>query len=322
MRLLCLDKQRNQHSLILKKAIKPKLMDKKRTLWHQILGRIFQFLLTPIGITVLTDVEVMANPPQADILLLKRENLPFPTEQLERLPDGIRDSRAPQILIEFKATQSLSKDTFIQAAAYEYFYKESQELSDDDIQTFVISSIQPQQANREQYGYHITVQPGVYQSDNMAFNHITLISLNELPDELHNAWLTCLASKKLKRLKAFNLLKTEGFKFITLPFKWFLLELLQLISTKGDDDMSLNFTPEQIKEMGEMWASDLFTPEERKAFFSTRPLEERLANTNPSEVMSYFKPEQRLAGIPPEQRLAGLSLEEIEAYIKQQREQS
>jgi hypothetical protein len=134
-----------------------------------------------------------------------------------------------------------------------------------------------------------------------------MISLNELPDELHNAWLTCLASKKLKRLKAFNLLKSQGFKFITAHFKWFLIELLQLISTKGDDDMSLNFTPQQIKEMGEMWASDLFTPEERITVVSTMPLEERLANTNPSEVMNYFKPEQRLAD---------LSTEEIEAYYQ------
>ncbi|HEW98383.1 MAG: hypothetical protein DRR16_04785 [Candidatus Parabeggiatoa sp. nov. 3] len=76
--------------------------------------------------------------------------------------------------------------------------------------------------------------------------------------------------------------------------------------------MSL-FTPEQIKEMGEMWASDLFTPEERIAAISDMPLEERLADTNPIEVMNYFKPEQRLAG---------LSLKEIEAYIEQRKQQT
>ena len=307
-----------RRSIIIKKTTE--LMDnneqpKKKTLWHQILGRIFQFLLTPLGITVLTDVEVMSNPPEADILLLKRENLPWTTEQLERLPDGIRESQAPQILIEFKATQSLSKESFIQAAAYEYFYKQSQELSDDDIQTFVISAIQPQKANREQYGYRIKVQPGVYQSDHIAFNHITLISLNELPDELHNAWLTCLASKKLKRLKAFNLLKSQGFKFITAPFKWFLIELLLFISTKGDDDMSLDFTPQQIKEMGVMWASDLFTPEERIAAVSDMPLEERLADTNPIEVMNLFKQQNQLA------KLSFSEIEEFEEHFKKLKQQ-
>jgi len=284
----------------------------QKTLWHQILGRIFQFLLTPLGITVLTDVQVMAKPPEADILLLKREHPAWTTEQKERLPDGIRESKALQILIEFKATQSLSKETFIQAAAYEYFYKQSQDLTDDDIQTFVISAIQPQKANREQYGYHIQIQPGVYQSDNIAFSHITMISLNELPDELHNAWLTCLASKKLKRLKAFNLLKSQGFKFITAHFKWFLVELLQLISTKGDDDMSLNFTPEQIKEMGEMWASDLFTPEERIAAISSMPLEERLAGENPAEVINLFKQTHQLNSLDI---LGQFSPEEIEDYL-------
>jgi hypothetical protein len=150
----------------------------KKTLWHQILGRIFKFLLPPLGINVLTDVKVMINPPEADILLLRRKGQNWTEKQRKRLPDGIRDSHATHILIEFKATESLSKETFIQAAAYEYFYKQSQKLTEDEIQTFVISAIQPQKANREQYGYQTQIQAGVYQSDQIAFNHITLISLS------------------------------------------------------------------------------------------------------------------------------------------------
>jgi len=210
----------------------------------------------------------MANPPEADILLLRREQHEYWTdEQLERLPDGIRDSTAHHILIEFKATESVSKETFIQTAAYEHFYKNSQKITDDEIQTFVNCAIQPQKANREQYGYNIRVQPGIYQSDNIILNqylrqcqkivvsgmrydfpklryywvsgnplramnetnikyqigegivnHITLISLNELPDELHNAWVTCLASKKRKRLKAFNILR---FSWLQIHYKAF-----------------------------------------------------------------------------------------------------
>ena len=312
----------------------------KKTLWHQILGRIFEFLLTPLGITVLTDVKVMVEPPEADILLLKRFNQNWTTEQQERLPDGIRDSAAPQILIEFKATESLKKETFIQAAGYEHFYKHSQKLTDDEIQTFVLCAIQPQKANREQYGYHIQVQPGVYQSDNITLEHITLILLNELPDELHNAWVTCLASKKLKRLNAFNLLKSQGFKLIPKPFKWFLAELWQLISIKGDDDMALNLSPQQIKEMGQMWGDVLLPTIPLEKRLAGIPLSERLTGANPIEVMNNFKPEQRLAGLSledllagtnpievmnnfnPEQRLAGLSLEEIEAYLEQRKQQS
>ncbi|EDN71292.1 hypothetical protein BGP_0818 [Beggiatoa sp. PS] len=270
----------------------------KKTLWHQILGRIFEFLLADLEITILTDVKVMTHPPEADILLLRREHDYWTTEQLERLPDGIRESTARHILIEFKATESISKESFTQASSYDYFYKQSQKLADNELQTFVISAIEPQKANREQFGYHIRCQPGVYQSDNIAFNHITLISLNELPDKLHNAWITCLASKKIKRLKSFNILKYQGFQLIPAPFKWFLTNLRQLISNKGDDDMALELTPQDLNEMVQFWGEELL---------STIPLEKRLMG---------LKPEQRLMGLKPEERLAGLSPEEIENYLK------
>ena len=283
---------------------------RKKTLWHQILGRIFTDLLTPLKITVSTDVKVMIKAPEADIVLLRREHRFWTKAQRERLPDGIRDSQAAHILIEFKATESLSKETFIQAGAYEYFYKQSQELADEEIQTFVICAIQPQKANREQYGYTIRVQPGVYQSDNLILKPITLISLNELPDELHNAWVTCLASQKRKRLKAFTLLGEEGFKFIPKPFKWFIIELWQLISIKEDDDMALNLNPQEIKKIGEMWGANLFSPDELKEVLSKLPVEERLKGLKIEERFIGLTPEERLKGLKIEERFIGLTPEE------------
>ena len=308
--------------------------DKKtteKTLLHRIQSRIFELLLPPVSVTVSTNLEVMTNPPAADILL-KRENKYWTEEQLERLPDGIRESTASHILIEFKATESVSKETFIQAMLYEHLYKHSRSLTDDEIQTFVICAIQPQKANREQYGYKIRVRPGVYQSDNIAYNHITLISLNELPDELHNAWTTCLASKKRKRLKAFQILKYQGFKFISNEFKWFLSDLWQRISTIGDDDMALNnLSPQEIEEFGKMWGDVLLPTIPLEERLKGLKPEERLVGVNPTDVMNYFKPEQRLAGMKPEQRLAGMkpeqrlagmSTKEIEAYLEQRKQQS
>ena len=275
----------------------------EKTLWHRILGRIFKLLLTPLGITVLTEVSVVTEPPEADILLLRRESDSWTDKQFERLPAGIRDSTAHHILIEFKATESFSKEALIQASAYEHFYKNSQKLNDDEIQTFVICAKQPQKANREQYGYKIRVQPGVYQSSHIAFNHITLISLNELPNVLHNAFLTCVASKKLKRLKAFQILHSQGFKLISNDFKWFLSNLWQRISTIGDDDdMALNnLSPQDVEEFSKMWA-DVLLP--------TIPLEERLKGLKPEERLMGLKPEERLMGLKPEERLMGLKPEE------------
>jgi len=210
-------------------------------------------------------------------------------------------------------------DTFIQTAWYEYSYKHSQEIADDEIQTFVMCAKQPQQDNREQYGYTIRVQAGVYKSTNIAYEHITLISLNELPNQLHNAWVTCLASRKLKRRKSFELLKERGFKQIRKPFKGFLIELWRHISTKGDDDMTLDLSPKEIKEIGDMWGVN---------YYSHKELQEEF-----EKMLRGLKPEERLMGLKPEERLAGLNpsdvinyfkseqLEEIEAIIKQLKQQ-
>jgi len=80
----------------------------EKTYWHQILGRLLKFLLTPVGITVLTDVKVVNKLPEADVLLLRMNSPKWTKKQLERLPDGIRDSTTKYVLIEFKATESIN----------------------------------------------------------------------------------------------------------------------------------------------------------------------------------------------------------------------
>ncbi len=72
--------------------------------WHRLLGTLLERFLTPVGIDVSTNVEVMSSPPEADILLLRRQGRQWSEEQKARLPDGIRDSDAKHILIEFKYT--------------------------------------------------------------------------------------------------------------------------------------------------------------------------------------------------------------------------
>ncbi|MCK5524631.1 MAG: hypothetical protein KAI83_16015 [Thiomargarita sp.] len=51
----------------------------------------------------------MGKSPEVDILLFQRETLKWTIEQQERLPDGIRQSDARSILLEFKYTESVDK---------------------------------------------------------------------------------------------------------------------------------------------------------------------------------------------------------------------
>ena len=83
---------------------------KKKTSWHRLLAKLLELVLSPFGIDVQPDVSVMTEPPEADILLLRRKTSSWTAAQRARLPDGIRDSKASHILIEFKCTQSFNEE--------------------------------------------------------------------------------------------------------------------------------------------------------------------------------------------------------------------
>ncbi|MBI3959527.1 MAG: hypothetical protein HY328_12030 [Chloroflexi bacterium] len=65
--------------------------------WHQLLGTLLELALTPVDIQVETEVQVMAEPPKADILLLRRKTPQWTDAQRALLPDGIRESSAGHI---------------------------------------------------------------------------------------------------------------------------------------------------------------------------------------------------------------------------------
>jgi hypothetical protein len=86
-----------------------------RTLWHRLLGKFLELLLTPVAITVQTEVQVTGDPPKVDILLLRRQGDHWTQQQRSLLPDGLRDSRAGHLLLECKITESANGLSFQQA---------------------------------------------------------------------------------------------------------------------------------------------------------------------------------------------------------------
>ena len=71
-----------------------------RILRHQLLGKVLEIVLTPVDITVESEVQVMSEPPKADLLLLRRNGRRWSEEQRKLLPDGIRDRQARHHLLE------------------------------------------------------------------------------------------------------------------------------------------------------------------------------------------------------------------------------
>lgn len=76
-----------------------------------------------LGVTVFTGPPVMSEPPRADIILLRQEGRQWTPMQLRFLPDGIRDTVARHVLIEFKFTESLTIAGLRQIIGYDHFMR-------------------------------------------------------------------------------------------------------------------------------------------------------------------------------------------------------
>ena len=70
----------------------------------------------------------MSDPPEADIVIIRKRGPEWTTEQLRFVPDGLRESRASHIIIKFKFTESLTEDAFFRTGGYGSFYKRHREL--------------------------------------------------------------------------------------------------------------------------------------------------------------------------------------------------
>ncbi len=286
-----------------------------KTKWHELLGTLLKNLLSPVNIHVSTEVDVMAESPKIDILLLRREEPEWTAEQRELLPDGIRDSKASDILLEFKYTESINEDALMQAVGYDFFYRQHQTLSRERVQSFLLSAKKPQNSTLKKRGYQSTEHPGVYRSKFDLNRHIVLLSLNELSNEPHNAFVKCFASHRQEKQHAFEVLETQNYNSLTTNLKCFLDGLKGLWFTlKKGDDMNMELTPELISKWGEQWG---------KSYMANLKPEEIFAGLKPEdkqEMLYQFKPEERLVGLKPEEILTGLKPEQLkvlEAYFKQ-----
>jgi hypothetical protein len=268
------------------------------TRWHTLFGALLDSMLTPLGVEVFIDLPVMKTPPEADIVLLRRDRPDWTPEQKAVLPDGIRESTAGHVILEFKYTQSLTEEALRQAIGYDYFYRESNHLTAHDVQTAVVSAKTPQRSTLRRFGYTTMLKPGVYQSISPLLERILLLVSNRLEDTVHNAAVKCFASHKAEQQRAFALLQRSQPGAFSQQFWWLLHGLWGHLFAIGGELMQNDLTPEQLTEWGKIWGEKLI---------ATLPVEKRLAGVKPEEILRYYKPEDLFASLKPE---------EIEQYLR------
>lgn len=169
--------------------------------WHQLFAYLLELLLTPHGITVETEVEVSGLPPKTDIVLIQNDAV-WTEAQRQHLADGLRESTAQRLLIEFKATESLDEDAMRQIFVYDTLYRQKCAADKLTVDSFLVVSISSTTDILSRFGYISTQQAGVYRSRYPVYNTIPVVMLNELANSPHNAFFKLFASRRQAKRQA------------------------------------------------------------------------------------------------------------------------
>ena len=282
--------------------------DTRHNLWHKLLGKVFEELLTPVNITVETSVRIMAESPEADVLLIRRNQPGWTEAQRDLLPDGIRDTKADHVLIEFKYSESVNQDVLFQALTYRYLYLKVQKLKPERLHTVIISSKTPSQQFRMDFGYQESDRPGVWHSNNIMLGILHILVLNDLSDAPHNLFIKCFASRHKEKERSLKKLFESSWKQLSASLLHILMGIRSIYASaqKGEDIMKYELTPERVMEIGKGFED---------AFLACLPIDKRLKGLKPEERVAGLRPEERVAGLKPEERIAGLKPEDILASL-------
>ena len=258
--------------------------DAARVQYHRLLGSGMRLSLAAVQVNVTTESSILSESPRVDILLLRREGTAWTEGQRARLPDGIRDSSAAHILIEFKYTESVTEDGILQAAAYDLFYRQVQRLSREQTLPVVLSAKTPQKSRLAHWGYE-ELQRGVFLTQLPFVGRVMLLALNRLPAHSNNAIVKLFASLKRERDAGFASLDREVFADST-DLHAYVLGLRQTLKVKGKLNMAEVLTPEKVLEYGKRM---------RELIFETGTPAERLAGLSPIEILAGLNYEERRA---------------------------
>ncbi len=278
-----------------------------QTKWHRILGKLFELTYAPLGVTVSVDFPLLSEPPRGDILLIRRQTERWTDEQRAFLPDGIRTAEQPYLLIEFKYSESVNVQVLGKTLGYWRIYQERQNLTDEQIACFVLSSKTPQSRFLQRHGYQPAEVEGVYRSQTPILAPMPIIALNQLSNQMHNALVKCFASQYRQRESAFDIVR-QNWHTIPQRLWYFMSGLYRTTDMKGDDLMSIPpMTEDDVLRAGE---------EFRQIMLKVSTIDERLYGLNPEDIITRLKPEDIITRLSPEDIITRLSPEDIITRLK------
>jgi len=142
--------------------------------------------------------------PDKNNVLIKRPTRHWQEEAYNRTPDGIRDSDALHLLLFFKYEEPVCFEDIQTSVIARFNYLIENELDEDDLEVFLISTTPLQYNVLNEWGYKQTDIPGVYRSSDPLCEIIPIIFPGELKNTPNNALLKVIVSPKNERMDAFE----------------------------------------------------------------------------------------------------------------------
>ncbi len=170
-------------------------MLKFRLNWHKLFGQILQARLSVLGFQVLTEYQVTKDPWRMDVVVIRPQHA-LSSEELQQLPDGIREHLKTHNFIDFKSiSETYGIDQLDKTISYARAYLDQEKLSREELQTFAVSSMTPSHLLKSKEIPIFQESRGVYRL-HLAIREVILLVPNELPDNEANAVLGIFASRK------------------------------------------------------------------------------------------------------------------------------
>ncbi len=191
-------------------------------------------------------------------------------EQRQYLPDGIRDSDAQRLLLEFKYTESLDEAVLRQVFVYDSLYRKKCEQEKATVQCFLVISISSTSGILARFGYQEAEHPGVYRSKHPVYDNIPVLLLNELADVPHNVFFKLFASRRQAKQAAVAGMQSWWWSSLPVAIQFFIQGLLKMW-LKGVKLMD-TLTPEEVIEQGKLateWLLPLIDFEEIDAILQS-----------------------------------------------------
>ena len=225
--------------------------NQSKTCWHCLLAKVFEGSLTRLNVSVQTEVDVVSGSPKADIILLRREGKAWTEEQKAWLCDGLRDTSARELLIEFKFTESVNEAAIAQLFINDNLYRAKQKLTPNELKSFLLASKTPRLDLLESHGFKLVGQKGVYETEYPQFSRLRLIVLNELADLPHNALVKCFASREQEWHKGFSRMIGRGLTKISMDFEYIISGIRSMRMKRMTGNVEpIGWTPEAVMDLG------------------------------------------------------------------------